>query len=425
MEIAFDIDGVLTDYEWFLNTYGKKYLKKRRMNHILRYPGKYRFRERFDCSEKTERRFFTRYLLWYARKFPVRENAATVMKKLRQEGHGIHIITARALTDRTDLTGRLMRYLLKKWLKQNDIPYDSISYVPVKQGSMEKERISRKKGIDVFVEDDPENIEALRGRCRVICMDASYNSCVKEVERTVDFGGIYQIIHERDGRQLRYRDYITLDKEEQKKYLEQLRHYFMGQPFDEKFKADYEHFIIHAVVPVSWFLRRCFNIQIEGGHFLRQKKPVIYVCNHRSAMDIILAYCILDDIPARFLIKREVRWYQFLQIKCGTIFVVREDTRSRQTAKNSMLHTLMHGGNILLFPEGTRNRTKQPLLPFHISAVQMAQITGCPVVPMVFKYNQRKCRVYIDHPIYVGEEDDLNVINDCIRQNMCQIFEKK
>lgn len=138
MKIAFDVDGVFTDYEWFLNTYGEKYLKKHSQSSTLQNLEAYAFRERFGCSEKTEYRFFSRYLFSYARKVPVRENVSVVLKKLKKEGHSIHIITARALADRKDVLGFLMRRCLKHWLRKNNIPYDSISFVSVEHSATEK-----------------------------------------------------------------------------------------------------------------------------------------------------------------------------------------------------------------------------------------------------------------------------------------------
>lgn len=422
MKIAFDIDGVFTDYEWFLNAYGERYLKRHKKDYLLQNPEKYTFRERFGCSEKIELKFFSRYLFWYAKKMPVRENVSIVIKRLKEEGHSIHIITARALADRKDILGRLMRFHLRKWLSENKILYDSISYVSMEHSAAEKVKLCREQKIDIFVEDDPENIVALRDQCRVICIEASYNQSMEGVEHAIDFGEVYQLINDQGIRQLRYHDLRKLKEEERKQYLIHLRKSFETQPFDAGFRGKYEYFIRRTV---RWIIRAgrfLFPVQIEGKEYLKQKKPAIYVCNHRSYLDIILCYCILGEIPARFLAKKEIKWYHFLQRRAGTIFVVRENKRSRKASKNTMIHTLLNGGNVLLYPEGTRNRTKSSLLPFRLSAVYMAQITGCPIVPIVIRKEKDKFMVHVDKPVSINIQDDLKVKNDNIKENMCRIY---
>lgn len=87
-----------------------------------------------------------------------------------------------------------------------------------------------------------------------------------------------------------------------------------------------------------------------------------------------------------------------------------------------MIHTLLNGGNILLYPEATRNRTSRLMLPFRFGAVTMAQITKLSDCTSCDKKGQKGFRVHIDKPVYVKELDDLKIKNDSIRKNMCRIL---
>lgn len=426
MNIVFDIDGVLTDYEWFMNAYGGRYLSRHGQSGTVQNPEAYSFRERFGCPRKMEVRFFARYLFWYAKKIPIRENATTVIRKLQKEGHDIHFITARVLADKRNLPGRLMRFHLKRWLKKNGIRYTSISYVSLEHCREEKLELCKKLKADIVVEDDPGNIEKLRDICRVICVDASYNQNMKDVEHVVDLGELYQCIQGRQMKQLSSREIRELEMDKRVQYLCRLKKYYEELPFDHAHRKKYDRFIVRSVKRYLWILKCYFSIQIEGKQNLRAADSVIYVCNHRSSLDIFLCYTILGSIPARYLGKREyeMKWYSFLQRRAGTVFVERENAWSRKASKNLMIQALLNGGNVLLYPEGTRNKTGQVMLPFRRGAVNMAQITGCPIVPIVIRKMGKRIRVRIEEAVYIKREDHTGEKNDFIRDKMCRVYER-
>lgn len=86
MNIAFDIDGVFTDFEKFLNFFGTKYMSNKVI--LKEYPVEYSlsFAKQYECSKEQERKFYERYLLWYSKNFPMRENVAGVIHQLRRQG---------------------------------------------------------------------------------------------------------------------------------------------------------------------------------------------------------------------------------------------------------------------------------------------------------------------------------------------------
>ena len=54
-----------------------------------------------------------------------------------------------------------------------------------------------------------------------------------------------------------------------------------------------------------------------------------------------------------------------------------------------MKEVLQIGLNMCVYPEGTRNKTKEPLQPFHSGAFRLAVDTGCPIIPAVL-FNTKK-----------------------------------
>lgn len=74
----------------------------------------------------------------------------------------------------------------------------------------------------------------------------------------------------------------------------------------------------------------------------------------------------------------------------------------------------------MIFPEGTRNKTEQILLPFRYGAVRIAGKTGAKIVPMVIKKLGKKLfRITIGKSMWVGAEDKLEGKNrelwECMR----------
>lgn len=65
------------------------------------------------------------------------------------------------------------------------------------------------------------------------------------------------------------------------------------------------------------------------------------------------------------------------------VIVDRSSSESKKKSLAKLKETLEHGISILLFAEGTQNRTKEPLQPFKDGAFRIAIDTQKPILPMV------------------------------------------
>ncbi len=65
------------------------------------------------------------------------------------------------------------------------------------------------------------------------------------------------------------------------------------------------------------------------------------------------------------------------------VWVDRSDPESRSKSLNKLVKTLNKGISILVAPEGTRNNSDQPLLPFFNGPFRLAIETGTPILPLV------------------------------------------
>lgn len=190
MRIGIDIDGVLTDIEqWQLDVGGKffsKYYKS-----VVNNEG-YEITEIFDISNELDEEFWKEYLYEYVTKEPSRKFASEVIKKLKEDGNEIYIVTARYLTDRNTEDGEKMRKIVVNWLAEQKIDYDEIIFSPE-----DKKENCKKYNIDIMIEDKVDNINKISSIIPVICFHAGYNKeCKgKNIYRVYNWYDIYNLIN--------------------------------------------------------------------------------------------------------------------------------------------------------------------------------------------------------------------------------------
>lgn len=190
MRIGIDIDGVLTDIEqWQLDVGGKFFSKYDKS--VVNNEG-YEISEIFDISNELDDEFWNEYLYEYVTKEPSRKYASEVIKKLKDDGNEIYIVTARYLTDRDTDDGKRMRKIVVNWLKEQNIYYDEIIFSPE-----DKRENCKKYNIDIMIEDKVDNINKISSIIPVICFHAGYNKeCKgKNIYRVYNWYDIYNLIN--------------------------------------------------------------------------------------------------------------------------------------------------------------------------------------------------------------------------------------
>lgn len=172
MRIGIDIDGVLTDIEQWQLDYGSKFYFEKYGKEIQNNEG-YETTEIFKVDSKLDDEFWTEYFKDYSINVDVRKLASEVIKKLKQDGNEIYIITARGSFLSHSANVMLFeenKKIVLEWLRKNEIEYDKIIFSPE-----DKLSICLENNIDVIIEDKPANINKISTRIPVICFHAGYN----------------------------------------------------------------------------------------------------------------------------------------------------------------------------------------------------------------------------------------------------------
>ncbi|MEK7690213.1 MAG: lysophospholipid acyltransferase family protein, partial [Bdellovibrionota bacterium] len=128
------------------------------------------------------------------------------------------------------------------------------------------------------------------------------------------------------------------------------------------------------------------DVQVDGLEHLETGRAAVYVMNHQSMLDIIH---LGGFFPRNTVIigKKELKFFPFLGMvlaSTGNIFINRrQHSNSLAGLSRAVEEMRARGASVLIFPEGTRNRTRKGLLPFKKGAFHMAISAQAPVIAIV------------------------------------------
>jgi len=145
----------------------------------------------------------------------------------------------------------------------------------------------------------------------------------------------------------------------------------------------YKVFFLWAwIFSVLTFIR----FDIEGKAKIDRGRSYIFIVNHSSFLDAI-GIALAIPVQFRTLAKKELLKIPLLGLilKKASIIVDRSNQQSRKVSINQMKKMLGKGISILIFPEGTQNRTSKPLSDFHTGAFRIAKDTETSIIPIVIK----------------------------------------
>ena len=140
----------------------------------------------------------------------------------------------------------------------------------------------------------------------------------------------------------------------------------------------------------SFLLLILSPLKIKGRENFVAGENYIVLCNHNSFMDVPIT---TPAIPGgnKTIAKIELsRMPVFgLIYKTGSVLVDRKSDVSRKESYSKMKDVLDMGLHMCLYPEGTRNKTDQPLRPFHNGAFRLALDAEKSIIPSLI-FNTRK-----------------------------------
>lgn len=134
---------------------------------------------------------------------------------------------------------------------------------------------------------------------------------------------------------------------------------------------------------VNIIIKKYTTIELKGLENLNNiKKPVIFISNHLSNSDALILDKVLKNHDVTFVagIKLTQNSTTNIGIKLVKTTVLKPNSADKE-GLTKIINIVKNGGNILLFPEGTRSRSGS-MIEAKKGLLLIAKVTGAPIIPI-------------------------------------------
>lgn len=164
-------------------------------------------------------------------------------------------------------------------------------------------------------------------------------------------------------------------------YAKLCRHAKHPENYPEQQRWDHIRFIMGRAIAAG-----NVDLQVSGVENLRHDSGFMLYGNHQGLFDVV-AIAATCPVPLGCVYKKEINNVPLLKqiYACTKSFPMdRADARQSLQVIKAVTEEVEQGRNYLIFPEGTRSRQQNTLLPFHGGSFRCAIKAKCPVVPIAF-----------------------------------------
>ena len=188
MKIGIDIDNVISNFNEVLLNEFLNHDKKLRNTGIINNDV-YITRGMFDWSKEELDEFYYNNIERIAKSLNVLENAPEYIRKLKEEGNEIYIISGRDNGEYSD-----PYKMTFDWLNKYNIVYDKL-ILNNAYNSLEKAKICLENDIDIMIDDSTRIlIEVDNSGIIALLMDTPYNRKENDLKRVHNWKEIYEFI---------------------------------------------------------------------------------------------------------------------------------------------------------------------------------------------------------------------------------------
>ena len=144
-----------------------------------------------------------------------------------------------------------------------------------------------------------------------------------------------------------------------------------------------------------WLILIGSPLKVYGKENFKKGTTYIVTSNHNALLDVPL---LCPFVPgANQTIAKDsftkvplFGWYYAR----GSVLVNRDNVASRKRSFELMKDALKKGFHMCIFPEGTRNKTDQPIAKFQDGAFKLSRDTKTPIIPCVIIGTKKACPIH-------------------------------
>jgi 1-acyl-sn-glycerol-3-phosphate acyltransferase len=131
------------------------------------------------------------------------------------------------------------------------------------------------------------------------------------------------------------------------------------------------------------FLIGC-PVKVSGKENFKKNTAYVVVFNHNAFLDVPLSAPYVPG-PNKTIAKASFAKIPLFGLfyKKGSVLVDRKDEKSRSKSFEAMKKVLATGMHMSVYPEGTRNRTAEPIKAFYDGAFRLAVAANKDIIPCV------------------------------------------
>ena len=152
--------------------------------------------------------------------------------------------------------------------------------------------------------------------------------------------------------------------------------------------SGYFRFLLTQLCQILFFFAGV-QVHVHGMERLPKCGRFMLVSNHRSALDPLVFYYAMPDAELAFLSKKDLFSRFLIAQMMRELLCLPVDRENDREALKSILKAIQFlkddKASIGVFPEGTRNKADDSLLPFRPGAFKIAQKANVPIVVCCLK----------------------------------------
>lgn len=176
---------------------------------------------------------------------------------------------------------------------------------------------------------------------------------------------------------------------------------------------------------LSFIFKVIYHPQVINKSIIPKTGPIILAGNHTNNFDCLILF-LTTKRKIHFLAKKELldSKLKWIYKKMGIIPVDR--SKKNNEAIKLAIEALKNNEIVVIFPEGTINKSNEVVLPFKYGTVSISSKTNAPIIPFAitgkYKFRSKNLKIELGKPLQIKK--DLESYNQDLTNKVIELITK-